>query len=73
MPLNIRNAPTSLMQELGYGDGYKYAHDFEGNFTQEEFLPKEIRSQGIYMPQDNPREAEIRKKLREIWKGKYTY
>lgn len=73
VPLNIRNAPTSLMQELGYGDGYKYAHDFEGNFTQEEFLPKEIRSHGIYMPQDNPREAEIRKKLREIWKGKYTY
>ncbi len=73
VPLNIRNAPTSLMQELGYGDGYKYAHDFEGNFTQEEFLPKEIRSHGIYKPQDNPREAEIRKKLREIWKGKYTY
>jgi putative ATPase len=73
VPLNIRNAPTSLMKELGYGDGYKYAHDFEGNFTQEEFLPKEIRSHGIYMPQDNPRELEVRKKLREIWKGKYNY
>jgi putative ATPase len=73
VPLNIRNAPTSLMKELGYGDGYKYAHDYEGNFTQEEFLPKEIRSQEIYKPQDNPREAEVRMKLRVIWKGKYNY
>jgi putative ATPase len=73
VPLNIRNAPTSLMKDLGYGDGYKYAHDFEGNFTQEEFLPDEIRNRMIYKPQDNPREREIRNKLSAIWKRRYDY
>jgi putative ATPase len=73
VPLNIRNAPTSLMKDLGYGDGYKYAHDYEGNFTPEEFLPEEIRSELIYNPGDNPRESEIMKKLSLMWKGKYPY
>jgi len=73
VPLNIRNAPTSLMKDLGYGDGYKYAHDFEGNFTQEEFLPQEIRSQLIYNPNDNPRETEVKKRLSVMWKDKYKY
>jgi putative ATPase len=73
VPLNIRNAPTSLMKDLGYGDGYKYAHDFEGSFTQEEFLPGEIRSQLIYNPNENPRESEIKKKLSVMWKDKYKY
>jgi putative ATPase len=73
VPLNIRNAPTSLMKDLGYGDGYKYAHDYEGNFTKEDFLPEEIRTNQIYKPQNNPREEELRKRLREMWKGKYNY
>jgi len=73
VPLNIRNAPTSLMKELGYGDGYKYAHNYENNFTQEEFLPKEIREHILYQPQDNQRENEIRQKLSSFWKGKYDY
>lgn len=73
VPLNIRNAPTSLMKDLGYGDGYKYAHDFEGNFTKEEFLPEEIRNTLIYKPLNNQREEEMRKKLRDMWKGKYNY
>jgi len=73
VPLNIRNAPTSLMKDLGYSEGYKYAHDFEGNFVTEEFLPPEIRSQQIYIPQDNPRELEIKKKLSSMWKDKYHY
>jgi putative ATPase len=73
VPLNIRNAPTSLMKELGYGAEYKYAHEFKGNFTQEEFLPEAIRSRILYNPQDNPREAEIRKRLETIWKQKYNY
>jgi putative ATPase len=73
VPLNIRNAPTSLMKDLGYGDGYKYAHDYDGNFTQEEFLPGEIRNQTMYNPQENPREIEIRKKLSTLWKDKYQY
>jgi putative ATPase len=73
VPLNIRNAPTSLMKELGYGDGYKYAHDYEGNFAQEDFLPAEIRNKLIYRPQDNPREIEIKNRLTAIWKNKYKY
>jgi putative ATPase len=73
VPLNIRNSPTSLMKDLGYGKGYKYAHDYDGNFTQEEFLPGEIRNQTIYNPQENPREIEIKKKLSTLWKDKYQY
>ena len=73
VPLNIRNAPTSLMKELGYGNEYKYAHDFEGNFIQEEFLPLEISNKVIYRPQDNPREIEIKNRLTAIWKNKYHY
>jgi putative ATPase len=73
VPLNIRNAPTSLMKEIGYGNGYKYAHDYDNNFIQEEFLPKEIREYILYKPQDNQREKEIRQKLSSLWKGKYDY
>jgi putative ATPase len=73
VPLNIRNAPTALMKELGYGNGYKYAHDFGGNFVQEEFLPVEIRNKILYHPQDNPREIEIKNKLTTSWKNKYNY
>ncbi len=73
VPLNIRNAPTSLMKDLGYGDGYKYAHNYTGNFTREEFLPEEIRNKVFYEPQNNAREAEIRNKMAAFWKGKYEY
>jgi putative ATPase len=73
VPLNIRNSPTSLMKDLGYGEGYKYAHNYAGHFTQEEFLPTEIRSQLIYNPNENPREAEIRNRLATMWKDKYNY
>jgi putative ATPase len=73
VPLPIRNAPTALMKELGYHKGYKYAHDYEGNFVQEEFLPGEIREEILYNPQENQREKEIRLKLRTLWKGKYDY
>jgi putative ATPase len=73
VPLNVRNAPTSLMKELGYGIDYKYAHDYDGNFTPEEFLPQEIRNKVIYDPQDNPREKEIKTRLATLWKNKYNY
>ncbi|MFO7370988.1 MAG: replication-associated recombination protein A [Bacteroidales bacterium] len=73
VPLNIRNAPTSLMKDLGYGDGYKYAHNYTGNFTREEFLPEEIRNKVFYEPQENTREAEIRNRMAAFWKGKYKY
>jgi putative ATPase len=73
VPLNIRNAPTKLMKDLGYGKDYKYAHSYEGNFTAEEFLPEEIKNTLIYMPQDNLREREIMEKLLKLWKKKYKY
>lgn len=73
VPLHLRNAPTKLMKEIGYGDGYKYAHAFEGNFVEQEFLPEQISGTKLYDPQDNPRERELRKSLRDRWKDKYGY
>lgn len=73
VPLYLRNAPTQLMKELGYSDGYKYAHAFQGNFVEQEFLPDAIAGTKLYDPQDNPRERELRKSLRDRWKEKYGY
>jgi putative ATPase len=73
VPLNIRNAPTKLMKDLGYGDNYRYAHSYEGNFTQEEFLPQEIRGKIIYQPQDNAKEKEFLSSLKRWWKDFYNY
>ena len=73
VPLNIRNAPTKLMKDLGYGDNYKYAHSYEGNFVQESFLPESIKDKILYRPQLNSKEQEILKRLQNQWKGKYKY
>ena len=73
VPLNIRNAPTKLMKDLGYGEEYKYAHSYEGNFAFEEFLPDTIRNSKLYVPQENAREKEIRERLAKLWKNKYDY
>ena len=73
VPMNIRNAPTRLMKELGYGKDYKYAHSYPGSFVQEEFLPDDLSSKKIYDPQDNRKEQEIRQRLRDWWKNKYNY
>lgn len=73
VPLHIRNAPTGLMKNLGYGDGYKYAHDYEGNFVDQEFLPDALRGTKFYEPGNNPREKETRDLLRWRWKEKYGY
>ena len=73
VPLHIRNAPTGLMKKLGYGKNYKYAHDYEGNFTEQEFLPDEIKGTTFYDPGKTPREEELRKFLRSRWGGKYGY
>lgn len=73
VPIAIRNAPTNLMKDIGYGSGYKYAHDFEGNFIEMEFLPKEISGLNLYEPGQNPREKETRNYLKSIWKNKYNY
>lgn len=73
VPLHIRNAPTGLMKELGYGDGYKYAHDYAGNFADQEYLPDALRGTKFYDPADNPRENETRKLLQWRWPNKYGY
>ena len=73
VPLHIRNAPTKLMKQVGYGKGYRYAHDFDNNFTDQEFLPEEIRGTKFYNPGNNPRENELRKRLKDWWKNKYNY
>jgi putative ATPase len=73
VPLHIRNAPTGLMKRLGYGKNYKYAHSYEGNFTEQEFLPDTIKGTKFYDPGKNPREEELRKFLRGLWKDKYDY
>jgi putative ATPase len=73
IPLNIRNAPTKLMKELGYGKDYKYAHSFDGNFVNTDFLPKEIKNKVFYDPGKNSKEEEIRIRLAKMWKEKYNY
>lgn len=73
VPLHLRNAPTKLMKELGYGDDYKYAHDYDNNFVEQEFLPEEIKNTPIYEPQNNPRENQTKEFLKNRWKGKYGY
>lgn len=73
VPLPLRNAPTRLMKNLNYGQGYQYAHDFPGNFVEQEFLPEELSGQVFYQPQDNGPENGIRQRLKNWWKGKYKY
>lgn len=73
VPLHIRNAPTKMMKQMDYAKDYKYAHQFEDNFTLQEYLPDQIKGTAFYSPQKNPREEELRKFLRERWKGKYGY
>ncbi|MBS9461728.1 replication-associated recombination protein A [Flagellimonas sp. 389] len=73
VPLTIRNAPTKLMKDLGYGKGYDYAHDHKNNFVDFEFLPKEISGTTFYRPGENPREKAIKDFLKKRWKGKYEY
>lgn len=72
VPLHLRNAPTKLMQSAGYGDGYKYAHDFEGHFADIEFLPESLSGTKFYEPDSqNPTEAKIAERIKSLWKGKY--
>jgi len=73
IPLHLRNAPTKLMKDLDYGKNYKYAHDYEGSFIQEEFLPKSISNTKIYDPGKNAREEKFRQELKKIWGNKYNY
>ncbi|NNF81616.1 MAG: replication-associated recombination protein A [Flavobacteriaceae bacterium] len=73
VPLSIRNAPTKLMKELGYGQSYQYAHDHEGNFAEHEFLPEELSDTTFFKPGNNSREQSMREFLKSKWKKKYGY
>ena len=73
VPLAVRNAPTKLMKDLGYGKEYQYAHSFKDNFVNMEFLPEQLAGHTFYDPGNNPREEEIRNFLKKLWKEKYGY
>lgn len=73
VPLHIRNAPTKLMKELGYGNDYMYAHDYNNNFVVQDFLPEAIKHTSFYRPGDNAREREIKEFLKRRWKDYYNY
>ena len=73
VPIHLRNAPTKLMKELGYGDEYKYSHDYANNFAEQEFLPDAIKETVLYNPGHNSRENSNREFLKNRWKGKYGY
>ena len=73
IPLHLRNAPTKLMKELGYGEDYKYAHDYKNQFIEQEFLPEEIKGTTLYQPGENLKENSIRDFLKSRWNKKYDY
>jgi putative ATPase len=73
VPLPLRNTPTKLMKEIGYGKEYKYAHDHPNNFVHQEYLPQEIRGSKFYDPMNNARENDLRKRLKVLWQEKYGY
>ncbi|MAP79844.1 MAG: AAA family ATPase [Aequorivita sp.] len=73
VPLSIRNAPTKLMKQLGYGKEYEYAHNYEGNFVPHEFLPKEIVGTSFYKPGNNAKENNLKTYLKKLWKDKYQF
>ena len=73
VPLHLRNAPTKLMKNIGYGKEYQYSHSFEGNFSDQEFLPDSLSGTVLYEPGKNAAEEKLRERLRSLWKTKYRY
>ena len=73
VPIHLRNAPTKLMKELGYGKDYQYAHDYESNFAFQDYLPDELQGETFYEPSDNPRENALREYLKKHWGNRYGY
>lgn len=67
VPLHLRNAPTKLMKQLGYGKDYKYAHAYQGNFVKQQFLPDEVADTRIWHPQANPQEAKLKERMQSLW------
>jgi len=73
VPLHLRNAPTKLMKEIGYGKDYKYAHSYEDHFVNDQYLPEELNNQQLFTPGENPREVEMQKHLERLWKTMKKY
>ena len=73
VPIHLRNAPTKLMKELGYGEEYKYSHDYQNNFAEQEYLPDALKDTPIYIPGNNSRENTTREFLKNRWGNKYNY
>jgi len=73
VPIHLRNAPTKLMKQIGYGKDYKYAHSYDGNFVQDNFLPDEIADKQFYFPSENGQEKKLKERLKSLWKGKKKY
>lgn len=73
IPLHLRNAPTKLMKDLNFGKNYKYSHDYENSFIEQDYLPESIEGTKFYNPKNNNRELKFRQRLKELWKGKYKY
>ena len=73
VPIHLRNAPTKLMKELGYGKDYQYAHDYADNFAFQDYLPDELQGETFYEPSDNPRENALRDYLKKLWGERYGY
>ncbi|MCI1648704.1 MAG: replication-associated recombination protein A, partial [Bacteroides sp.] len=71
VPLHLRNAPTKLMKELGYGDNYKYAHDYAGHFVEQQFMPDELKEHHIWEPQDNSAEQKHVARMQLLWGKRY--
>jgi len=71
VPLHLRNAPTKLMKELNYGKDYKYSHDFQNHFVEQQFMPEELINERIWKVQDSPAESKLGEWLRKLWKGRY--
>lgn len=71
VPLHLRNAPTKLMKQLGYGDGYKYAHDYEGHFVKQQFMPDELTEERLWQPQANAAEQKLKDRMQALWGDKY--
>lgn len=73
VPLHLRNAPTNLMKQIGYGNDYMYSHDYQNHFVQQQFMPDSLQTLELYSPSDNPREQKTREELRRMWYGVYKY
>lgn len=71
VPLHLRNAPTKLMKQLGYGKDYKYAHDYKGHFVEQQFLPDEIKDQRLWHAQDNPSENKLKERMEQLWGNRF--